>query len=84
MIILGIDPGLANTGWGIIEQKGSSVRCLAYGCIVTRAGEPVAQRLALAASESEDAYSMRPGLEAVVWVTDELVRAASKPKGSSE
>lgn len=47
MIILGIDPGLANTGWGVIEQKGGSFRCLAYGCVVTRAGEPVAQRLAL-------------------------------------
>ena len=47
MIILGIDPGLANTGWGVIEQSGSRFRCLAYGCVVTRAGEPVAQRLAL-------------------------------------
>jgi crossover junction endodeoxyribonuclease RuvC len=47
MIILGIDPGLANTGWGVVEQKGSKLRCLAYGCVVTRAGEPVAQRLAI-------------------------------------
>lgn len=34
-IILGIDPGLANTGWGIIEQDGPRLRCLAYGCIST-------------------------------------------------
>ena len=47
MIILGIDPGLANTGWGIVEQRGGQFACLAYGCVVTRAGEPVAQRLAL-------------------------------------
>lgn len=47
MIILGIDPGLANTGWGVIEQIGPRSRCVAYGCVVTRAGEPVAQRLAL-------------------------------------
>jgi len=47
MIILGIDPGLANTGWGVIEQRGSAFRCVAYGCVQTRAGEPVAQRLAL-------------------------------------
>jgi len=51
VIILGIDPGLANTGWGVVEQSGSRVRCLAYGCITTRAGEPVAQRLALIHSE---------------------------------
>ena len=47
VIILGIDPGLANTGWGVIDQQGPRARCLAYGCVVTRAGEPVAQRLAL-------------------------------------
>ena len=46
MIILGIDPGLANTGWGIIEREGSRCRALAYGCIKTKAGDEVAQRLA--------------------------------------
>ena len=46
MIILGIDPGLANTGWGVIEQSGSASRCLAYGCIATSATSEVAQRLA--------------------------------------
>lgn len=47
MIILGIDPGLANTGWGVIEQSGSKSRCLAYGCIGTDTGTDLAQRLAL-------------------------------------
>lgn len=46
MIVLGIDPGLKNTGWGVIEQRGSSLSCIAYGCIVTKTGEPVAERLA--------------------------------------
>ncbi len=45
MIILGIDPGLANTGWGIVEQTGSSSACLAYGCVTTRAETPVPERL---------------------------------------
>lgn len=47
MIILGIDPGLANTGWGVIERSGSSCACLAYGCLHTRAADPLAQRLKL-------------------------------------
>ena len=34
-IVLGIDPGLAHTGWGIILKSGSKLQCLAYGCIVT-------------------------------------------------
>lgn len=45
MIILGIDPGLANTGWGVIVRDGSSCRGLAYGCISTTPAEPVADRL---------------------------------------
>lgn len=45
MIILGVDPGLANTGWGVIERSGSRLRCLAYGCISTQADEDLAQRL---------------------------------------
>jgi crossover junction endodeoxyribonuclease RuvC len=46
VIVLGIDPGLKNTGWGVIEQQGSRLRCLAYGCIATRSGCPDATRLA--------------------------------------
>lgn len=46
VIILGIDPGLANTGWGVVERRGSACRALAYGCITSPATEPLAQRLA--------------------------------------
>jgi len=46
VIILGIDPGLANTGWGVVEQLGSRCRCLAYGCITTSPEEPLSGRLA--------------------------------------
>jgi crossover junction endodeoxyribonuclease RuvC len=45
VIILGIDPGLANTGWGVIEQSGPRSRCVAYGCVTTRASEQLAERL---------------------------------------
>jgi crossover junction endodeoxyribonuclease RuvC len=45
VIILGIDPGLANTGWGIVEQNASKKRALAYGCINTPASDDVAKRL---------------------------------------
>ena len=45
MIIIGIDPGLANTGWGIVETRGSLARARAYGCISTPAKEPLNVRL---------------------------------------
>jgi crossover junction endodeoxyribonuclease RuvC len=45
LIIVGIDPGLANTGWGVVETRGSACRARAYGCITTSAGEPITDRL---------------------------------------
>ena len=45
MIILGIDPGLANTGWGIVETRGSVCRARAYGCVTTKADQPIQERL---------------------------------------
>lgn len=51
MIIMGIDPGLANTGWGIIETRGSMCRARAYGCVTTKSSEPIAERLGKIFSE---------------------------------
>jgi crossover junction endodeoxyribonuclease RuvC len=45
IIILGVDPGLANTGWGVIEQIRSKKRALAYGCVTTETTEDIATRL---------------------------------------
>lgn len=45
LVALGIDPGLANTGWGIVEQEGARYRCLAYGCISTSADMELSRRL---------------------------------------
>ena len=45
MIILGIDPGLAIVGWGVIEYQGSRFRTLAYGAIQTPAGTRTEERL---------------------------------------
>lgn len=46
MIVLGIDPGLANTGWGVVEAHGASYRCLAYGCVTTPVTLSLCERLA--------------------------------------
>ncbi len=35
MIILGIDPGTATTGYGIIKKTKQKLKCLGYGCIKT-------------------------------------------------
>ena len=45
MIILGIDPGTAITGYGLIEASGSNYSLLDYGCIRTATKQPTPQRL---------------------------------------
>ena len=48
MRILGIDPGLAIVGWGIVERvNGMTFRPIAYGSINTPAHTTVSSRLAL-------------------------------------
>ena len=44
--ILGVDPGLRSTGWGMIEAAGSRLSFLACGSIETNSATPLAERLA--------------------------------------
>ncbi len=44
--ILGVDPGLRNTGWGMIEAAGPRLSFLACGSIQTGAATSLADRLA--------------------------------------
>lgn len=55
MVILGIDPGLANTGWGIVETRGSLCRARAYGCVTTSSHDPIQERLGKIFNEISDA-----------------------------
>ena len=47
MIILGIDPGIAIVGYGIIEYKNSKFRVIDYGAVTTPAGMDILKRLEL-------------------------------------
>jgi len=46
-IILGIDPGYARCGWGVVVAKGSECRMLGVGCIETPKEEELPTRLAM-------------------------------------
>jgi crossover junction endodeoxyribonuclease RuvC len=46
MIVLGIDPGTASTGFGVVESAGSRLRAVEEGVIVTLPGTPLERRLA--------------------------------------
>lgn len=45
MKVLGIDPGMASTGYGVVHRNGGRLEALDGGVIKTVAGKPVAERL---------------------------------------
>ena len=45
MVILGIDPGLATLGWGVIDAQPGRQRLIEYGCILTTPDQRFPERL---------------------------------------
>ncbi len=45
MIVLGIDPGTASTGYGVVERQGSRLRAIDYGCLSTAKTDSLPVRL---------------------------------------
>ena len=45
MIVLGIDPGTAALGYGIVERSGGALRAVDHGCLTTSPELPLAERL---------------------------------------
>jgi crossover junction endodeoxyribonuclease RuvC len=60
VIVMGIDPGTADTGYGVVQSVGSRLDALAEGVIKTRPGVPLERRLVdihAAVSELLDRHS---------------------------
>ena len=51
LIVLGIDPGIADTGFGVVSFASQKMEALAYGSIKTAAGQPMAKRLTILAAD---------------------------------
>ncbi|WP_075215246.1 crossover junction endodeoxyribonuclease RuvC [Mongoliimonas terrestris] len=54
--IIGIDPGLRRTGWGVIDTVGNSLRFVASGTVTSDGDDELARRL----------VSLHDGLEAIL------------------
>ena len=54
MRILGIDPGYATIGFGVVESSVAQVRMVTYGAITTPAGLPLSRRLYQIGSDMEE------------------------------
>ena len=53
MKILGLDPGLGTTGWGLIEADANRLKHIANGQLKTDSAEPLPKRLSHLASQLE-------------------------------
>lgn len=65
MRVIGIDPGLRNLGWGIIEAEGSRLRHVANGIIHTQQGELADRLLVLHTQLTEVLRTYAPDTSAV-------------------
>lgn len=51
MLVLGLDPGLATVGYGLVSDDGQGLTAHAYGTFHTQANQPVTKRLLTIAEE---------------------------------
>lgn len=58
MLILGIDPGYAIIGYGIIRYEGNKFTPLKYGAITTPAGMPFVKRLDIIYKEMSELFKL--------------------------
>jgi crossover junction endodeoxyribonuclease RuvC len=66
MIVLGIDPGTAALGWGVIESRSGRLRMIDAGCLTTKPDAALPQRLlAIHALLDELLADHRPDIVAV-------------------
>ncbi len=66
MLIIGLDPGLGTTGWGIVAKTGSRLSHIANGQVKTDPKAPLAERLVTLDRELTDVIlAHRPDTSAV-------------------
>jgi crossover junction endodeoxyribonuclease RuvC len=66
VIILGIDPGTAAMGYGVVERSGGRLRAIDHGCLVTSPDLPMPERLLAIHGFLDDLLSLhQPSIVAV-------------------
>jgi crossover junction endodeoxyribonuclease RuvC len=80
LTIIGLDPGLRHTGWGIVAQDGNRLSFVAAGRISPDAELPMASRLCALAEGLADVVARHAPMEAAIEETFVNKNAASALK----
>ncbi len=80
MRILGIDPGLEHTGWGVVEENAGKFTYIASGAIHTRPKDATPARLAMLAADLAEVFTMFKPAHAAVEEVFVNVNARSSLK----
>jgi len=78
--ILGLDPGLRRTGWGVIAVEGARLSHIAHGVIAPPEALPLASRLLILFEGVSDVIAAHAPLEAAVEETFMTANGASTLK----
>jgi len=86
MIILGLDPGVARTGWGVIEKIGQKLKVVEFGCIESAANSAAVDRLKYLFHELNKIVSRNKpeiaGVETLIFNTNaKTVMAVGQARG---
>ncbi len=79
-IIIGIDPGLVKTGWGIISAQGNAVQFIACGTIKPKTTLPLPERLGFLNQQLQVIITRHQPTEAAIEETFVSVNGASTLK----
>jgi crossover junction endodeoxyribonuclease RuvC len=80
MKVIGLDPGLRNTGWGVIDIDGNRLSHVAHGVVQSVTALPLAERLVQLYDGLLDVIAQHDPAEAAVEETFVNVNAASTLK----
>jgi crossover junction endodeoxyribonuclease RuvC len=65
-LILGVDPGLRVTGYGLIAQNGNDVEAIDFGCIAVDPRLPLSERLAMLFSRLQEVIARHAPAEVAI------------------
>lgn len=68
-ILIGIDPGLVKTGWGIIDVQGNSISYIACGTIKPKTSIPLTERLSFLHAELQQVIAEHKPTSAAIEET---------------